>query len=235
MTKALEFNNLPTPSIDADNHINWQNRLIIMGSEYGFLPTSLGELNRAHMIIPFLDTPGKTAKHLNEVLINRNRDARAVRSVVRTLGEYALDAQERRARLESFRHDTELANPYLRVEVVEEACQHPGLVDALQFHEIKQAAIIGKSDPLRSKEVVRDGKRHRRTNYELDICNDALISILTDSLQQKEIREVRSLVGNAIDSHAARATFWTQRLQESRSHSVARPVADALLTQLSNE
>ncbi len=221
--------------INPSDQINWQNRLNILGENYGFYPTSLAESTRAHMIIPFLEEPGKTAKHLNEVLIRSKRDPRAVRSVVRTFGDYAIDAKVRTARLEDFRQEVELTNPHIRVEQAEEAREHPGLIDVLQFHDILLAAESGDSGALRSKEVVKDGVKKQRTNYELDICNDALITVLTDPLQRIRIIDARDMAADAISSHTVRNEFWIERLVESRIHAVARPIAESLLAELVEE
>ena len=49
-------------------------RLHILKATAGFLPTTRGEVNEALALLDYLHKPGKTAAHLNEILLHQLKE-----------------------------------------------------------------------------------------------------------------------------------------------------------------
>lgn len=220
-------------------------RMRVVQENYGFFPTIQEELNRAVGIIPFLDSKTlKGARYLNEILIHQNksrtrRPQAAVISVVEKCANFATQASQDATILKEF-HDLvseEYMNP--RVSLKEEAVGELAVSRIVRFVDLRafaSAGSIGKQDfrPLSrqfgvvgslSEGVFFDQYTHPRPSAAVAERIDTVATTTA-------VKDLRTLVPEAIHDQDARFAFWRNRLEEFQGHSAARGTAVAALARL---
>ena len=223
-----------TESVYDPEQLPWQDRMEVLANDYGFLPTTREELNRAFGVIPFLDQKGKTAAHLNEILLHRRNagesdPAGAVRSVVSSMGVYIEDSTQHIERLQTLADELHEVNPRLTLETVVLDSVAP-LLDIVQFQDLRACVETGDPTVLEGK-VQKDKSGHRElhTHYDPKYHDDLLTELKVGQLLERTVLEVRIDIQAALQSHTNRAAFWKARVEESRMHGAARPVANRIL------
>lgn len=214
--------------------LDWQQRLEVLERDYGFYPTTKEEQNTAFKAIPFLSELGGVGRHLNEILEYQNRHGvekpdRAVRRVTRDMGQYRLDAIDRRAGLLAVHHALSEVNPRLEIGIVVDELDMRGLLSVVQYARIRRAYATGNDTVLRGGVKTIEGRKRLVTGYDIETHDAITTDMLLESLEEKTVHQIRGLVIPAGRSHAKRRDFWTGMLHSSESHAVARPIVRDLL------
>lgn len=219
-------------------------RLEVMQRDYGFIPTTQDEVNVAIGLVAFQTAPGKTAKHLNEILKHQQgaqttNPAQAVISVTAEYASFAHGAKGDLTQLSSLRGEVaELMNP--KVSLIEELELATGGLRQLVRHMDLRKYIASKGHETPQFELLKKATRTRGPGSNraiidvyssLDLDHEVeghLQEVLTDT----KVGTARSLVDMAVLDQTNRLNFWTERLREARAHAVARPIAYKALASL---
>ncbi len=220
--------------------LDWVEKQTIMDGQFGFLAPTSGELNRAFSVVPFIDSVAGAARHLNEVLLHQRKNSKvtdpagAIRSIVRDMGRYYLDAQERSAVTGAFASTENVINPTLSPSELDENTslflaqtirQQLELERSLREEDRAALApeaqlLVGGGDVVLGSTlgqvalfhevdgVFCTGDEHAR-KAEL-LCEFASRDMTAGSMKEVAAR--------AHTMHLAREEFWRKRLEESGSH-----------------
>lgn len=237
MTQLIKSGLDRVPVIDTEGHIDWQSRLIITGEEYGFFPTSLNEIAQVANLVNYLGTPRSTIQTLNEILWHQKNHgydgALAVRSVTQEFGLYHEDAFDRAQRLSELATKLIDVNPEITVEL-SDAAEDRGLLDLLQFIEVRKAAETGDNTPLKGGVTKRGEKREKvlASHYDQSMVDSVFLGVLVSDVLRMTVHEARLAAADAATSQQNRQQFWHERIEESQKHGAARLAAKEILAKL---
>lgn len=221
-------------------------RLTTMRNVAGFYPTSSRELTEGMTLLDYIEKPAGAAGHLNEILIHQQKSvstdpAAAVRSVTVEFGDYAKKARADGSKLVELRTtiaDMTQVHPFSAL-AKEQSSLLDGAGQLVREHDLdllsqNAAPPVLTVDPLRG--WVRGGPTpnayDRYTAGQPDAETAARISKVLGRIR---FHEAPDLIETALEGQRSRYRFWVERLQESRAHHSARPLARTILTQLGVE
>lgn len=218
-------------------------RLEVMNETQGFLPTTRDELNTATAVVAFDDIPGKTARHLNDVL-QHQRKARtdmpeqAVRSITAEFAGFAQRARSDHQGLANLQEDIRLLD-YPFASLSEEIGDNRAVRQLVRFVDLQAyTKSAGQESPgfdvLKRAARVR-GLESARTIidvYSVDELDPAVKTHIDEVLAGITVGRSRELVAKAVAEQQKRLEFWIKHLQQSRQHSLARPIAERALRDL---
>lgn len=217
--------------------IDWQDRMRALDEAYEFYPTTRKELTDAFVAIPFLDTSGSTGAHLNEVLWHQKKHDviapdRAVRSKTNAFGSYMKDADMRNSSLLGLYEQLDDMNPELPVSEIVSELGHTGLLSAIQYAHIEKAVRTGDDTALKGgvKRLKHSAEKRLVTAYDPETHDAITVELLMRDILDEKVVALKGLVMNAGMSHASRQVFWEKVLVGSRSHLLAKPAADKIIT-----
>lgn len=214
-------------------------RLEVVSALYGFFPTTQEELNSAVGLIAFLNTPGKSARQLNEILLHQQKantddPKQAVLSKVAEYGWFAVSAKNDSRQLSVLKSEIdEMMNP--KVSILDELEPGQNLIGQVQlarFVDVKNFLVTkGNINPpfnlFKKAERKRDSRGDRKIIdvYSTDTLEPAVSDHVLESLGATTVKASRLLIREAINDQVNREHFWTDRLVECKSHLLAKPIA----------
>jgi hypothetical protein len=207
-----------------------------------FLPTSRGEINEAFALLSFLHEPGKTARHLNEVLRHQQKSrtddpAAAVRSITREYAGYARKARADCFNLTAMQQELDeySQNDGSKLRMLKDAGRLTGTAQFVRHRDLSRLAGTGEQGIVSPFQTRSDGKRSALDPYTITEPTDEMTEHIAQELGSVRIWEAQKGIGAMITDQQNRFSFWTDRLREARAHSVALPVANAALQALGVE
>jgi hypothetical protein len=221
---------------ETDEMIAVADRLDITHRVAGFLPTTHRELNETMTLLDYIGKPSGTAAHLNEILIHQKKSvsedpAAAVRSITNEYAGYIAKARMDKTQLGLFGDEIRLQRTTPSRTVNLEAL-HSGLGQFARFVDLRAfaAKIGGAALPANPLRAAQSGKNTSRDRYTVTIpdpeMRDRILAVVGKTPQKK----AAAITAAAVVDQTNRIAFWTARLQESRRHMAARPIAyEALL------
>lgn len=255
-----QIERMPESPLDLDI----RDRIMLLHDVAGFFPLTKLELHEAVNLVTFQDTPGKAARHLNEVLIHQQKSTsddpkKAVQSKTSEYASFAIQAQTDGIKLG-------------RLSTVVQEIYNPKLLladclrDELLFNGVSQDDLderILDTDGIRQLVRYIDMRRffnstpesktrppferfpaYERTRGEavdrhvVDAFSQSnLLSALEDHILEEvesyPVGMMRHRLSEAVQDAAGREYFWVQMLQQTKAHSIAKPIAERALAHLS--
>lgn len=214
----------------ADTKLTPIERVDTIIRQVGFLPGSSRELNLALGALENRESAGKFGRYLNEVLIHQRRSTSedpqaALRKIVGELRGYAEQARANSGLTHSL--ISELDDPMMIVGGNLRSVGSTGAFDDWQH----QGGV---------RRILRQAGRMQVLQRTL-MSDEAQLVDLSQLPDDKETAELLSKTRVGEMDHilqtfaameTARQSFWIETLRESRSHLVARPIANAALARL---
>lgn len=236
----------PTPEEIPDS-LGMLERLDVVVRTLGFLPTTHEELNDVVGLVAFAGTAGKSARHLNEILLHQhkadtNDPQQAVRSKVAEFEGFALGAQADYDQLAILRDEVaEMMNPTVLVteDLERNEGDRNGLWQLVRYIDLKTfCQTAGEERPLFDpfKKAARErgpkGGRRIVDVYSAKEPSELVTEHFESVLQTITVKQARLLVAAAQEDQRLRRDFWTERLVECKSHLLAKPIAERALKHL---
>ena len=237
----LNNNKLLPPKLNAIE------RSEVMVRTEGFLPTTYQELHEAVGLRSWQEEVGQTGRHLNEILLHQKKadttdPQQAVRSVVAEYASYAMQSHVDVSLLNDLKDRvSEMMNPKMNLGEELEHSKHTNLATArlVRFMDLSQYARDADTgnlgfNPLSYAVRLRGSRGGRKIvdRYSVDPIDPYLALRVGAIVASTSVKDARSLVKYAVVDQNNRLTFWTNRLRESRSHALARPIAERALKKL---
>jgi hypothetical protein len=190
-------------------------RLDTLAQVTGFLPVEKAEQVEVMGLQSVIDTPGGAAKHLAEVIVRRKKEGAedpgaAARKIVRSYGEWALDAKNSVNSLAALRDTLADANPELLLDRVVEPSD-PGVLEFLRYFDLSLLREDGEGA------LWELGYDPQAFKYSKD--NPGILFYAGEAASVWRVHQVRKQLPNAIDDQSGRFTFFAQRLTEVIDHS----------------
>lgn len=225
-------------------------RLDVVTRTLGFYPTTHDELNDVVGLVAFSGKAGKSARHLNEILLHQHKadtdqPEQAVRSKVAEFEGFAVSAQSDCDQLEVLRAEVaEMMNP--KVSIMEDLEREPGdlhgLTQLVRYLDLKGFLQSGGTsrpqyDPFKKATRERGPKGGRRIVdvYSVASPSEVVVEHIEELLQRITVKQARHLVGDALTDQQLRRDYWIERLIECKSHLLAKPIAVRALRHLGVE
>ncbi len=226
-SQLFEANPEPQPIDDPFARLDTIQRTV------GFLATDQRELNETLSLLAFPEAAGGSARHLNEILLHqqkaRNKNparvedpARAVRHVTRDYARYFQSSLLNLTHLRLLNEEVEQTdNPFLNLKEAlgPDVAGFGALVRFIDLQKAaKQGVVEGEINPLRNEYTPNPSPE--------------MIEYISKRSQELSIGSIRDVVPLSIQDQEKRGQFWQQRLNESRRHALAQPIATAALAKL---
>ena len=216
--------------------IELSDRLRTIRDIHGFMPTSKTEINGAFGLLPFMETPGGAAKHLNEILLHQKKartdtpDA-AVRSVTREYAGYAAKARADGSNLVYLRQELADLDDASNLKTLQSVGIQTGLPQFVRYYDLSRLANDGTVvvSPFTKRS---DGKASALDPYTAPQPTKEMKLHMDKVAATTRVWDARKVVEGMISDQHNRFGFWTARLREARAHTLAAPVATAALQQL---
>ncbi len=225
-------------------------RLDVVSRTLGFLPTTHEELNDIVGLVAFAGTAGKSARHLNEILLHQHKaetddPQQAVRSKVAEFEGFAMAAQADYDQLAMLRDEVaEMMNPVVLIteDLEREEGDRRGLWQLVRYLDLKTFIhTAGEERPLfdpfkkATRERGPNGGRRIIDVYSAKEPNELVTEHVESALQTITVKQARQLVDAAQEDQRLRREFWIERLVECKSHMLAKPIAERALKHLGVE
>lgn len=217
--------------VASPEQIHTLERLLIVGEEEGFYPTSRRELNEAFNLRSFRETPGGAAKHLAEVSahqVKHNASPReAVRSIANEYFGYARRARTDKTNLLTLQEEVSDLSQHNRLETVKTSMISTGLGQLVRYIDLKKLAHTQDFSQF-DVTVLRGYDREHNDafdNYVSSEPSKEMTAHIESVISSMRLWQLSETVDAAITEQSKRFEFWVECLKESRRHSVARPIA----------
>ena len=218
-------------------------RLQVMRATHGFIPTSPDEANDAYNLLTFLDTPGKTATHLNEILLHQTSDpskgklvktdnpGAAVRSVTQGFTRYAKKARSDLSQLRFLEGELAELDSDMNLRTLAGARLQSGIPQLVRYHDLRLLVNEGTTriTPFASGKSVRRMAVDPYTVSEPTRPMRQHMAAVTEGLR---IWQAKGFIKAMVEDQEKRRDFWADRLHEAMAHAVARPIATVTLSDL---
>lgn len=191
-------------------------RLEVISKNLGFLPVTKTEQVDAMGLESLSGTPGGAAKHLAEVIVKQRKEGvadphAAARKIVRNYIGYMRDATASAHDLTGLREELYDANPELAATRVVDA-KTAGVLSLKRFMD------LSKLRDSRSIEAV--GYDPQRVDYSPE--NGGIMAHLEMDMDSWSVRDMKLLLGAAVEDQSERFMFFAERLSEVQRHSDGR-------------
>lgn len=254
-----QIERMPESPLDLDI----RDRIILLNDVAGFFPVTRPELHEAVNLVTFQDSPGKAARHLNEILIHQQKSSsdspkKAVQSKTSEYVSYALQAQRDGAKLGNLATVVqEIYNPKLLLadclrdelffdgvpeeDIDSRIIDTDGVRQLVRYIDMRRffnSTPGSKTRPPFEKFPAYD--RIRGEDEDRQIIDAFSQSSLVPTLEGYILEQVgsypvgmmRRRLSEAVQDATSREFFWVQMLQQSKAHTIARPIAEKALEHL---
>lgn len=223
------------------HQIDWQERMVVM-EQYGFLPTSSDELNRAMVVLDYLGTRRKVGGHLNEIVLHNKRyasenPAAAAMSVVRGFEYWARDAIGQVASYQKLCSKLALVNPAENALVIYET-EEPedaddifvSLTALIKQDRLQRAVAVGNREILATTLAKSDGgKKQKEVKSTTNTVTDDEKKTFLNSHTALDLRK---LAEAQTGQQSNRFAFWREVIAQSDNHMAVTAMVKHILPKL---